>query len=43
VYVLDEPLEPLIPLEELKEGLAGLTRVPKSAVSKPKPESKKPG
>lgn len=38
-----KPLAPLIPLEDLKKVVARLMVVPKDAVSKPKPESKKPG
>jgi len=35
-------LQPLIPFEDLKKVVAGLARVPKDAISKPKPDLKKP-
>jgi hypothetical protein len=38
-----EPLEPLIPIEDLKRVVSGLIAVPKDKVPKPKAEPKKPG
>jgi hypothetical protein len=37
-----KPLEPLIPIADLKSVMAGLIAVPKDAVGKPKSEPKKP-
>jgi hypothetical protein len=36
-----KPLDPLIPLEDLKKVLAGIARVPKDAVTARKPKGKK--
>ena len=37
-----KPLDPLIPLEELKKVVQGLAAVPKDAIGKPKPEKPEP-
>jgi len=41
---MKKPLEPLIPLEDLKKVVSALARIPKDAISKSKarPEPKKP-
>lgn len=41
LYWMKKPLEPLIPLDDLKKVLAKIVAVPKDAIGKPEPERPK--